>query len=167
MFALLPFLILLLCIGCKLLLAQLMYILNSSESSLDHTNFVHCVACFVHNPVLLCQGPWSYLTLFGWDWWSLFDHWQLDSCLLSIFALIHLNADAIHKTWNWIFVELLELAWLLLVCLCLRDHLYRIRYLPIHVKLNIIFILLLSKMLNMWITYSVIFFFFLIMIPLH
>ncbi len=51
----------------------------------------------------------------------------------------------VTKTWNWIFAELLELVSLLLVHFCLLDPLYRIRCLPHHVKLNIMPILLLSK----------------------
>jgi hypothetical protein len=84
-------------------------------------------------------------------------------------ALVHWRQVAVGtmlmlvtKTWNWIFVELLELECLRLVLFCLLNHLFRIRYLSPRVKLNIIPILLLSKILSKGDFYIVIFFFFLI-----
>jgi hypothetical protein len=51
----------------------------------------------------------------------------------------------VTKTWNSILVDFLKLTFF-----CVLDHLYRItgRCLPPHVKLNIILILLLSKIVR-------------------
>jgi hypothetical protein len=151
--------------GMQVAVGTLTYILNSRP---DLTHSVHQVARFVHNPgpahVNALDRILRYLAGTG-DLFIIIGNWtSVDRPFLLGF---HLNADATKKTWNWIFAELLELACLLLVRFCLLDHLYRIRCLPPHVKLNIMLILQLPKILSMRVFYYVIFFFFLMTLPLH
>ena len=103
----------------------LMYILNSSP---DLTHSVHQVACcFVHYPGQAHVKALDHISRF-WLGLAIFVRFLLTGPLLIVdfcwnFILLLMP---VTKTWNWIVVELLELACLPLVPFCLLDHLYRI-----------------------------------------